>query len=162
MPFCFSLSRVQREREKASPDGEAVVLARLMRQGFPKSACAFWGSRVSPLQQPLTAYGGAPLAQGRHHAAVSAVKIRVYTRCRQRVLRLDPDATFAGFRRTFGALRGSPTRIIERWGFRRDKLRAGSKRRYIFGLLTAHKAVDLQGRALLLVSFLARARKVHP
>jgi len=104
--------------------------------------------------------------------------MRLYTRCRQRVLGLYVDATFAGFRRRFGAPRGSPTRIIERWGFRRDKLRAGSKRRYIFGLHTAHKAIERRqgfpdtnvvsvggsahARALLLVSFLARARKVHP
>jgi len=42
-----------------------------------------------------------------------------------------------------------------------DKLRAGSKRRYIFCLHTAHKAIERHARALLLVSFLARARKVH-
>ena len=63
--------------------------------------------RESSLQQPLTAYVGAPLAQGRHSAAVCAVQIRIYTRCRQRVLGLYVDATFAGFRRTFGALQGS-------------------------------------------------------
>ena len=38
--------------------------------------------------------------QGRpYNESVNKVQIRLYTRCRQRVLRLDLDATFAGFRR---------------------------------------------------------------
>jgi len=55
----------------------------------------------------------APFTQRGRTAAVSIVQNRLYPRCRQRVLRLDLDATFAGFRRTFGAPRGSRVRMSE-------------------------------------------------
>ena len=54
---------------------------------------------------------------------------------------------FAGFRRIFGVKR---------------QITCGEQMMYRFGLMKCYKAIDLQGRALLLVSFLARARKVRP